>query len=447
MTIEQQQDIDKTPHYDLIVENEDEEKIMGCVCGGIIDDDKECTSILSVISNEEASIISEIIDMKSFCPRKNSDGEDINGHIGHIDSPETEDTYPNSDQLQGGESLLDDIRSMLGTDLCGYDQDSVDNTYTDDTTLFHSDLCDSKNEKPSTTTTTRKKSIKRDSFDNSFKKRRNSTKLDEDTTQFGFENRAFMSQHVYLDNRYDDKEPIRYCSLAQFVEGNDIARRSFKRTKSTKLSKTETNVNRQSTLTEESEISSKGSKTSLNKIEKELSNLKETVGLIIDVDEEDDLKLQFPQVSVIVEPPSPDINENVRTARMENLNELDTDLIDFQLKTEHLSTSDVTTSNNSSNSNLLVIDQDPQFLTTSPGRTRRISCCSMLNPNEAAALAAAAATSKFYEELDKSSEKKDDKEPNKTRKLPIINPLVRLPTWPSKLCQNGRRNYLESSIN
>lgn len=372
--------------------------------------------MVSVISNEEASIISEIIEIKSFSPRKNSDGDDVNGHIGHIDSPET-DTYPNSDALQG-ESLMDDIRSMLGTDIYGYDQDSMDNTYTDDTTLFTSDLCELKQDK-----VPRKKSIKRDSID---KKRRNSARVDDDT-QFGFENRAFMSQHVYLDNRFE--EPVRYCSLAQFVEGNDIARRSFKRTKpATKLSKTEANVNRQSTLTEESETSIKGSKTSLNKLEKEISNLIETVGENVE-----DTKSKFPQVSVIVEPPSPDMNEKVRAVRLENLGDVDaeTELEQtFSLKTDHLSTSDVTTSNNSSNSNLLGIDQDPQFLTASPGRTRRISCCSMLNPNEAAALAAAAATSKFYEEFDKS-DKRDD-QIKSHRKLPIINPLVRLPSWPSK---------------
>lgn len=251
---------------------------------GIGDDDKECTSILSVISNEEASIISEIYEMKSFCPRKNSDGEDVNGHIGHIDSPET-DTYPNSDPLQG-ESLMDDIRSMLGTDIYGYDQDSMENTYTDDTTLFQS------NADTYETKLTRKKSTT---------KRRNSKITEDDTTsttatQFGFENRAFMSQHVYLDNnRFDNEPPIRYCSLAQFVEGSDIARRSFKRTKPTKLTKTETNVNRQSTLTEESEtLSVRGSKTSLNKYEKEMSNLKETIEHTVDND--DDAKLKFPQV-------------------------------------------------------------------------------------------------------------------------------------------------------
>lgn len=101
------------------------------------DDEKECSSILSAISNEEVSITSEILDQKSFVPRKDSDGEDLNGHICHIDSPET-DTYPNSDIIHG-ESLMDDISSMLG-EVYGYGQDSVDNTYTDDTTLFPSDI-------------------------------------------------------------------------------------------------------------------------------------------------------------------------------------------------------------------------------------------------------------------------------------------------------------------
>lgn len=59
--------------------------------------------------------------------------------------------------------------------------------------------------------------------------------------------------------------------------GNDIARRSFKRPKpSSKMSKTEANMNRQSTLLEESEAatpSHKGSQGSLNKLEKELSNV------------------------------------------------------------------------------------------------------------------------------------------------------------------------------
>lgn len=140
-------------------------------------------------------------------------------------------------------------------------------------------------------------------------------------------------------------------------------------------------------------------------------------------------------MSVIVEPPSPVLTEEIRTERMVKLGveiEVDSgsdlDLRNLCSKSDKLST-DVTTSNNSSSSNLLGIDNE-QFMTRSPAATRRISCCSMLNPAEAAALAAAAATSSFYSEAEKK-EKKDDRE-KENRKLPIINPLVRLPTWPSK---------------
>lgn len=104
-----------------------------------------------------------------------------------------------------------------------------------------------------------------------------------------------------------------------------------------------------------------GSRTSLNKLEKELSNLKET---------EDDHGPKFPQVSVIVEPPSPDLNEQIRLERAEKINveieiECDYDLHHLVSKTDHLSTSDVT-SNNSSNSNLL---------SKLPFRFSHLACC------------------------------------------------------------------------
>ncbi|KAI4464635.1 diacylglycerol kinase [Holotrichia oblita] len=415
--------ITRTTEAKIEKQNTDEEKPdKNC-----IDDDKECSSMISAISNEEISITSEIIDQKSFCPRKNSDGEDINGHIGHIDSPET-DTYPNSEALHG-ESLVDDISSMLGNDLCGYD--SMENTYTDDTTLFTSEFSDTKHE--------RRRSVKRDSLDRI--RRTSCSKIDEDT-QFGFENRAFMTQHIMLENKFDGDQP-KYCSLAQFVEGNDIARKSIKRGRSSKLSKTEANVNRQSTLTEESEGSIKGSRTSLNKIEKEMSNMKETEGevkeeiTIVEATQTTTTTQAFPQVSVIVEPPSPDLNEQIRTERMEKISieiDEDYDLRNVTTK-ERLSTSDITNSNNSSNSNLLGIDNE-HFLSCSPAATRRISCCSMLNTNEAAILAAAAATSKFYTDEHKK-EKKEDRENEKKKQLPIINPLVRLPSWPNVSTGSG----------
>ncbi|XP_030758275.1 diacylglycerol kinase eta-like [Sitophilus oryzae] len=407
----------------------------------IIDDEKECSSIISVISNEEVSIGSEILDKGSYVPRKGSDGEDVNGHICHIDSPET-DTYPTSDVVQG-ESLMDDISSMLGEILYGYDQDSVGDTYTDDTTLFHSEL-------------ERKLSIKRDSLD---RKKRSSlrrksapvTARVEEDAQYGFENRAFMSQHVYLDNRLEYDQPRKYCSLAQFVEGSDIARRSFKRRATNKTSKTEANVTRQSTLLEETEsiaASHRSSTTSLNKLEKELSNVSaSTVKAALDRDsdtEKDIDKCKFPQVSVIVEPPSPILTEQMRCERIETIRiEIEgvppDDDLDFGHpalgpRADKLSVSDV--SNNSSTTNLLTVDHDYAPM-RSPAATRRISCCSMLNPQEAAALAAAAATTKFYQDSEKKDRKAEDKEPKRKRKLPIINPLVRLPSWPNVTTSRG----------
>ncbi|CAH0557041.1 unnamed protein product [Brassicogethes aeneus] len=347
------------------------------------DDEKECSSILSAISNEEASsIASEILDQKSFCPRKNSDGEDENGHICHIDSPET-DTNPYSD-------------------------------------IIHE----------------RKRSVKKDSLE---RKRRASRTKSEEETQFGFENRAFMSQHVFLDNKLES-DPPRYCSLAQFVEGNDIARKSFKgKRTSTKMSKTEANVTRQSTLLEERESEAttpinKGSITNLNKMEKELSNVSTSTLKALEDDKEilKEDSCKFPQVCVIVEPPSPVMTEQIRSERLENIrieiegeSEPEIDFHNLCSKADKLSTSDITSNNSSLN--LLGIDNE-QFLTRSPAATRRISCCSMLNPTETAALAAAAATSNFYADSERKEKKVDEGE---NRKFPIINPLVQLPTWPN----------------
>lgn len=136
---------------------------------------------------------------------------------------------------------------------------------------------------------------------------------------------------------------------------------------------------------------------------------------------------------MIVEPPSPVLTEQIRSERLEHIRieiegEPDTDIDLLCSKDDKLSTTDAT-SNNSSNSNLLGIGSEA-FLTRSPAATRRISCCSMLNASETAALAAAAATSKFYSENEKKdADKKDEKQ---NRKMPIINPLVLLPQWPSK---------------
>lgn len=138
----------------------------------------------------------------------------------HIDSPET------SDETEGvpGESFMDDISSVLGHDIACALQD---NTITEDTNTLCSD------NQPAPLKSIRKKSL---TMGGQRSARRNSSPphkaqlarmdSDENPQQFGFENIVFE-----IDNRCDDqkmREPPKFCSLAHFVEGNDIARQSFK---------------------------------------------------------------------------------------------------------------------------------------------------------------------------------------------------------------------------
>ncbi|XP_017861208.1 PREDICTED: diacylglycerol kinase eta isoform X8 [Drosophila arizonae] len=183
----------------------------------------EASDVLSAISNEECSVASEIFDK----PEPGHSLGDIIQNLDannftHIDSPETSDeTEP-----MPGESLMDDISSVLGHDITNALQD---NTITDDTTT----LC---SEHAGPTKPPRKKSLSALVQSKTHPRRRNSSpprkaglaRMDSDDNpqQFGFENIVFE-----IDNRCDDqkiREPPRYCSLAQFVEGNDIARQSFK---------------------------------------------------------------------------------------------------------------------------------------------------------------------------------------------------------------------------
>lgn len=140
--------------------------------------------------------------------------------LGHIDSPEDDEKSSDATEpFHPGSSLLDDISSVLGHDLLCAIQDS---TITEDTTT----LCGG--EKPRRKLSTTKKSTNTvDLSKQTLIERDDSLEgSNENPLQFGFENIVFE-----MDNRCDDqksREPIRYCSLAQFVEGNDIARKSFK---------------------------------------------------------------------------------------------------------------------------------------------------------------------------------------------------------------------------
>lgn len=96
------------------------------------------------------------------------------------------------------------MSSVLGQDMFGALQDI---TITEDTTTLCTD-------KP------RKRSLKKKMIP------RMDSEESENPLQFGFENIVFE-----IDNRCDDQkacEPVKLCSLAQFVEGFDIARKSVK---------------------------------------------------------------------------------------------------------------------------------------------------------------------------------------------------------------------------
>lgn len=131
--------------------------------------------------------------------------QDLNDdRIGHIDSPETSET---TDALHG-ESLMDDISSVLGHDFLGALQD---NTITEDTTT----LC----------------TIDQPVLSLPLNKNKNSKTLcyemvNDKTTQFGFENRVFDLHDIAKP--LNDVEQVKLPSLAKFEEGNDIARKSFR---------------------------------------------------------------------------------------------------------------------------------------------------------------------------------------------------------------------------
>lgn len=96
------------------------------------------------------------------------------------------------------------------------------------------------------------------------------------------------------------------------------------------------------------------------------------------------------------------------------------------------------------NPNTLGLDSEHmQFLNCSPAASRRISCGSLFKPNEAIGSSKSSlfAGSTLNFPFDRQYTEKEDKgkdetsgkhKTDKTKKLPIINPLVRSPHWPSE---------------
>ncbi|XP_052868545.1 diacylglycerol kinase eta [Anopheles cruzii] len=437
------------------------------------------SDILSAISNEECSVTSEILDRQSDNNSQIHVGDIIqdldNDRFSHIDSPETSDTT----EALHGESLMDDISSVLGQDLLGALQD---NTITEDTTT----LC--------TLDHTRRRSFKCKSAP----PRKDGAELD----QCGFENRVFD-----IDNRCDDqkvKEP-RFCSLAKFVEGNDIARKSFKRAH---RGRTAGFTNRLSVGENEYEniksfarhlLPGHGSPSDVSVSETDTVRLsgfeyKKLVSVANaedeadslpdddlgdrsssdideqragdgddaahrgeeadgeDDDDEDDEKVEenehgkddrseksirmpgIPTINVVVEPPSPAISDELRSLRVPEIRR-------HSEHTPNLLTArevDINRRHSNNNPNLLGFDSEHiRFLNCSPAASRRISSGSLLFKPEGleSSKSNIFSSNMGLFNLERDSESKDDKKKDekedRVKKLPIINPLVRLPSWPN----------------
>ncbi|XP_028165995.1 diacylglycerol kinase eta [Ostrinia furnacalis] len=391
-----------------------------------VDLEVDATSSEGSNISDDFSLISEIIDAKP-------DDIEETGCIGHIDSPEVSDaTYMNSETLHG-ESIMDDISSMLGQDvlMAMMGKNGENETYTDDTTLFTSDTVsdiqmDSRNPSLEKNNETKMKYISK------IKKPKEG-----EVEKFGFENRVF-----YIENATKVEEQIKYCSLAQFEEGSDIARKSFRKQLKKSIKKRvadDSSVKHLLPTTEELKDDDFGKccHSSLTMIPLNQHCEKKADGVQLQIP-------AFPQVSVVVEPPSPSHSED-RKSLKNNGSRMASVLSDiFDQGTDTLSVHSPEPSiatarerRQSDNPNLLSSDPEyGKFLSCSPAATRRISCGSLFKPgepdNDLSQSRLSTSVSSIWGEGGAMSGMGSSKTEvnDKAKKLPIINPLVQLPAWP-----------------
>ncbi|XP_076663150.1 diacylglycerol kinase eta isoform X2 [Andrena cerasifolii] len=210
------------------------------------------------------------------------------------------------------------------------------------------------------------------------------------------------------------EKPEKYCSLAQFVEGNDIARRSFK-----KQTKNSTVIEQENKI--KHKIGSFGQNTTeitrpKDSQDSKASDLLSPVCCFTGSSEAtptNEKPNNFPpMISVIINPPSPSMS-------IESQHDSDTGYKMSPYFGRH---------NGESMEKLSVELPESGF---SPQATRRISSGSLLKASEIVSLAATAArfggsNMSLRHERTKSVDRTED-----AKKLPIINPLVRLPMWPN----------------
>lgn len=377
--------------------------------------------------------------------------QDLNSdyRIGHIDSPETSET---TDVLHG-ESLMDDISSVLGQDMLGALQD---NTITEDTTT----LC---------TIDAPVLPRARRSF------RSKSIAVSSCRTQFGFENKVFDLADI-ANQSETANEPIRYCSLAQFEEGNDIARTSFKRfnRRSASISSKKQLTSRNNFTCSDvddfdnSNINSDTMTIAEKPIECDKSNLLNTIkiqiqGSMSDLSMETEYEIPKPtneridyknavltdvydsedkdgrdnekMPRVVIDPASPKLSDHLRAIRVSEYRRHSSHTPGTTLTPREI---DANRRHSNHNPNLLNLDSEHvRFLNCSPAASRRISCGTLFKTNEGLPFVNAKSIFGSRKSISKDKNKihdKDDddkKRDEKPKTLPIINPLVRLPSWPN----------------
>lgn len=141
-----------------------------------------------------------------------------------------------------------------------------------------------------------------------------------------------------------------------------------------------------------------------------------------------------------MDPPSPELGNN--TLRVQRINEIRRHSSHSPSLTVKEYDAEKDRRHSGVNSNTLGMDSEHmRFLNCSPAASRRISCGSLFKPNEplgsskSSLLAGSILNFPFDRRSEKEDKLKDDScgkdKAEKTKKLPIINPLVRSPHWPS----------------
>lgn len=403
----------------------------------------ETSDIVSAISrDEECSISSEILDQKISETLGAGDETTENVNVanairdlnddekfGHIDSPESEAT---TDALHGESLINDDMNSVLGLTL-------QDMTSCDDTTT----IC-----KSDTSKVTKKQH------------------RDDDKDQFGFENKVFELSDIATSLPSAVEPPaVRYCSLARF-DGNDIARKSFRKPsnasvvtpRSSKWDADSLGLSVGKMHDIDDEIRSKEDEEMAEKHQKQqqqqnVNTIKiqihgSTTDLSMETEFEIPRNVKFERIdyhtadltddSQPAENASPKISEHMRLLRASEYRRHSSHVPQSTLAPKEV---DVVRRHSNHNPNLITYETErAKFLNCSPAASRRISCGTLLKNTDRISFSSTKnlfqlgrkSISKERERLrGDDDEKRKDERSLKPKTLPIINPLVRLPSWPN----------------